>query len=40
MVDILLMAQLDIFNEKEKLLLKHINKTKIFWKKSNDPLMQ
>ena len=29
-----------LYSEKEKLLLKHIHKTKILWKRSNDPLMQ
>ena len=29
-----------LYSDKEKLLLKHINKTKILWKRSNDPLMQ
>ena len=28
-----------LYSDKEKLLLKHINKTKILWKRSNDPLM-
>ena len=29
-----------LYNYKEKLLLGHINKTKVLWKRSNDPLMQ
>ena len=29
-----------LFSEKEKLLLKHFSKSKILWKRSNDPLMQ
>ena len=28
-----------LYSDKEKLLLKHISKTKILWKRSNDPLM-
>ena len=28
-----------LYSDKEKLLLKHINKSKILWKRSNDPLM-
>ena len=30
----------NLYSDKEKLLLKHISKTKILWKRSNDPLMQ
>ena len=29
-----------LYSDKEKLLLKHISKTKILWKRSIDPLIQ
>ena len=34
-----IVVEAPISDDKEKLLLKHINKTKILWKRSNDPLM-